>query len=151
MYWLMKSEPDSYSIDDLERDGTSDWHGVRNYTARNFMRDEMKRGDLVLFYHSSASPPGVAGIARVVREGYPDPTARDEASDYYDPKASDDDPRWFMVDIVFEEKFDRFLPLDELKETPGLEDMVLLKRSRLSVQPVGEREFRIIRELGRGT
>ncbi|MGH7481578.1 MAG: EVE domain-containing protein [Longimicrobiales bacterium] len=149
MPWLVKSEPDAYSIDDLERDGRSDWHGVRNYTARNFMRDEMKQGDLVLFYHSSANPPGVAGVARVAREGYPDPTARDEGSDYYDPKASHDDPRWFMVDIEFVEKFERFVPLDELKETPGLEDMVLLKRSRLSVQPVGEREFEIVRDLGR--
>jgi predicted RNA-binding protein with PUA-like domain len=110
------------------------------------MRDDMKEGDGVLFYHSNASPPGVAGIARVVREGYPDPTARDPESNYFDPKASDDDPRWFMVDIAFEEKFDGVVPLGTLKETPGLEEMVVTKRSRLSVQPVRNKEFEIVKK-----
>jgi len=146
-YWLMKSEPGAYSIDDLERDGTTHWDGVRNYQARNLMRDEMKEGNGVLFYHSNASPPGVAGIARVVREGYPDPTARDPESHYYDEKASDDDPRWFMVDIAFEEKFGEVVPLATLKETPGLEEMVVTQRSRLSVQPVAKEEFEIVRKL----
>jgi len=146
-YWLMKSEPGAYSIDDLERDGTTHWDGVRNYQARNLMRDEIKAGDRVLFYHSNASPPGVAGIARVVREAYPDPTARDPESAYFDEKASDDDPRWFMVDIAFEEKFDEVVPLATLKETAGLEEMVVTQRSRLSVQPVRKREFEIVKEL----
>lgn len=148
-HWLMKSEPETYSIDDLERDGRTSWENIRNYQARNFMRDEMKVGDLVLFYHSQAEPPGVAGLARVVREGYPDPTARDPSSDYYDPKASDDDPRWYMVDIEFIEKFPRFVPLSEIKEKKGLEDMLLNKRSRLSVQPVTEKEFELVRGMGK--
>jgi predicted RNA-binding protein with PUA-like domain len=146
-YWLMKSEPGAYSIDDLERDGATHWDGVRNYQARNLMRDDMKEGDGVLFYHSNASPPGVAGIARVVREAYPDPTARDPESPYYDEKASEEDPRWFMVDIAFEEKFDEVVPLATLKEATGLEEMVVTKRSRLSVQPVRREEFEIVKRL----
>lgn len=149
-YWLMKSEPDVYSIDDLARDGTTYWNGVRNYQARNFMRDDMRPGDGVLFYHSNAKPPGVAGLAEVVRAGYPDHTARDPESDYYDPKATEADPRWYMVDIRFVEKFDEFVPLDTLRRTPGLEEMLVTKRSRLSVQPVTEEEFEIVRGLGRG-
>jgi len=148
-YWLMKSEPSVYSIDDLARDGRTHWDGVRNYQARNFMRDQMKVGDEVLFYHSNAEPPGVVGIARVVREGYPDHTARDPNSKYYDPKASEEDPRWFMVDVEFVEKFDEIVSLDTLKSTPGLENMLVTKKSRLSVQPVTEREFEIVRRLGR--
>src|SRR5690606_2020553 len=148
-YWLMKSEPSVYSIDDLARDGRTHWDGVRNYQARNFMRDQMKLGDEVLFYHSNAEPPGVVGIARVVREGYPDHTARDPNSKYYDPKASEEDPRWFMVDVEFVEKFNEIVSLDTLKSTPGLENMLVTKKSRLSVQPVTEREFEIVRRLGR--
>jgi predicted RNA-binding protein with PUA-like domain len=109
----------------------------------------MKVGDEVLFYHSNAEPPGVVGIARVVREGYPDHTARDPNSKYYDPKASEEDPRWFMVDVEFVEKFDEIVSLDTLKSTPGLENMLVTKKSRLSVQPVTEREFEIVRRLGR--
>ncbi|MGH7477450.1 MAG: EVE domain-containing protein [Longimicrobiales bacterium] len=149
-HWLMKSEPDVYSIDDLERDGWTDWAGVRNYQARNFMRDEMKRGDLVLFYHSSTKPPGVAGVARVRRAAYPDPTARDRRSEYYDPKASADDPRWFMVDIEFVERFPAPVALDTLKQTKGLDSMLVTQRSRLSVQPVSPREFETVLRLGRG-
>ncbi|CAN5127958.1 EVE domain-containing protein [soil metagenome] len=148
-HWLIKSEPGSYGIDDLERDGSTSWEGVRNYQARNFMRDEMREGDRVLFYHSSVSPPGVAGIARVVRAGYPDSTARDAKSPYYDAKASDEDPRWFRVDVGFERRFPQLLPLAILRETPGLEAMPLLNRSRLSVMPVTAEEFRIISDLAR--
>jgi predicted RNA-binding protein with PUA-like domain len=148
-HWLIKSEPNVYSIDDLARDGSTFWNGVRNYQARNFMRDDVREGDLVLFYHSNANPPGVAGIARVSRGGYPDPTARDPKSDYFDPKASEEDPRWFMMDVAFQEKFARLVPLDELRGTPGLEQMPLTNRSRLSVQPVTPEEFAIVVELGR--
>lgn len=148
-YWLLKSEPDAYSIHDLQRDRTTTWEGVRNYQARNLLRDEIGEGDGVLFYHSSADPPGVAGIARVTRSGYPDPTARDPQSRYYDAKASDDDPRWFMVDIEFVERFPDVVPLGTLKDEPGLETMVVTTRSRLSVQPVTPAEFEIVRKLGR--
>ena len=148
-YWLLKTEPGSYSIDDLARDGTTHWEGVRNYQARNLLRDDFHPGDGVLFYHSNAEPPGVAGVARVVRGAYPDPTALDPDSHYFDPKASPDDPRWFMVDISFEERFENLVPLATLKETPGLETMVVTTKSRLSVQPVTEKEFEIVVALGR--
>jgi predicted RNA-binding protein with PUA-like domain len=143
-YWLMKSEPEVYSIEDLRRDGTTFWNGVRNYQARNLMRDGMRPGDPVLFYHSNAEPPGVAGLARIARAGYPDHTARDPKSPYHDPKASDEDPRWYMVDVAFEEAFRDIVPLELLRRTPGLEAMPLLNRSRLSVQPVTAEEFEII-------
>ena len=146
-HWLMKSEPNAYSIDDLEKHGRTHWDGVRNYQARNFMRDKMKKGDLVLFYHSNANPPGVAGLARIVSEGYPDHTAFDKKDGHYDPKSSPDNPRWFMVDVEFVEKFDEVIPLKTLGETPGLEEMVVNKRSRLSVQPVRPKEFEIVRRL----
>ena len=149
-YWLMKSEPDVFSIRDLEKKKTSSWDGVRNYQARNLMRDEMKVGDVVLFYHSSVSPPGVAGIARVCRQAHPDPTAWDPKSPYHDPKSTRQAPRWFMVDVEFVEKFPQLVPLPLLRETKGLENMVLLNRSRLSVQPVTRREFDIIVRMGRG-
>lgn len=137
----MKTEPDAYSIDDLAADGTTHWDGVRSYQARNLMRDEMKVGDMVLFYHSQLRPPGVAGLAEVVRESYPDHTAWDPDSKYFDPKSTPEEPRWFMVDIGFVRKFDRLITIDELKEYPELSDMVLLNRSRLSVQPVTKDEF----------
>jgi predicted RNA-binding protein with PUA-like domain len=148
--WLMKSEPDSYSIEDLERNRSTTWEGVRNYQARNFMRDDMEVGDRVLFYHSNAKPPGVAGLARVARAGYPDPTARDPASDYYDARADDDDPRWYMVDLEFVEKFATPISLSTLGDTPGLEAMPLNNRSRLSVQPVTGEEYEIVLRLARG-
>ncbi len=147
-YWLMKSEPSVYSIDDLKRERQTCWEGVRNYQARNFMRDRMKPGDLVLFYHSNADPPGVAGIARVVREGYPDRYAWDTRSKYYDPKSTPESPRWYMVDVAFVRKFKDFVPLDVLKATRGLEQMLVTKRTRLSVQPVTRREFEIVKHLG---
>lgn len=152
-YWLMKSEPYVYSIDDLAADTnkTTCWDGVRNYQARNMMRDEMKKGDLVLFYHSNAKPPGVAGTAKIVKEGYPDHTAFDENSKYFDPKSKKDEPRWMMVDIKLVKKFKRFVPLDELREVKALEGMVLLQKgSRLSVQPVSKKQFDKIVKLGEG-
>lgn len=149
-YWLMKSEPNAYSIDDLakEKGKTTHWDGVRNYQARNMMRDDMKRGDMVLFYHSNANPPAVAGVAKVVKEGYPDFTALDPKSKYYDEKSSAENPRWFMVDIKLEKKFKSVLPLDDLRQVKALKDMVLLsKGSRLSVQPVKKSEFEAILKL----
>lgn len=147
-YWLMKTEPESYSIDDLERDTTTCWDGVRNYQARNYMRDDMKPGDGVLFYHSNASPPGIAGIAEVVREAYPDHTQFDPKDSHFDPKSDPDNPRWVMVDLKFVRKFAERIPLPELKATPGLEEMIVTQRgSRLSVQPVQPDEWKIVTKL----
>lgn len=148
-YWLLKSEEGVYSIRDLERDGTTHWEGIRNYEARNLMRDDMKVGDGVLFYHSNAKPPGVAGLATVARAGYPDHFAFDKKSRYHDPRSDPDDPVWFMVDVSFGEAFVEVVGLEEIKATPALAGMVLLKRSRLSVQPVSGDEFRLIRKMGR--
>jgi predicted RNA-binding protein with PUA-like domain len=151
-YWLMKSEPEVFSIHHLARAPrkTTGWDGVRNYQARNLLRDEIKVGDGVLFYHSSAEPPGVAGTATVARAGYPDPTQFDAGSDHFDPDSPRDAPRWFMVDVKLEAIFPRFVPLDELREVPALKNMVLLQRSRLSVQPVTEAEWKVITRLGGG-
>ena len=146
-HWLMKSEEDEYSIDDLARDGSAPWTGVRNYEARNLMRDEMKPGDLILYYHSNARPSGVAGIARVASEAYPDPLQFDPESSYHDAKATEEEPRWFLVDVEFVEKFDRVVPLAEVKDHPELQEMTLVRRMRLSVQPVEAEEFRIIQEM----
>ena len=146
-FWLVKSEPDAYSIDDLERDGTEPWDGIRNYQARNLMRDEMAVGDLVLFYHSNAKPPGVVGVAKVASESYPDPTQFDKKSKYHDPKSSKDDPRWMLVDIEFVEKVPTMVSLDDCKADPDLEGMVLTQRSRLSVQPVERKHFAHILKL----
>ena len=142
--WLMKSEPSAFSIEDLKNapNGTDHWDGIRNYQARNLMRDEMKRGDRVLFYHSSADPMAVVGTARVVREAYPDHTALDPDSKYFDPKSTSENPRWVMVDIQFESQFAVPLTLAELRKLPRLHDMMLLKKGqRLSIQPVTEEEF----------
>ena len=148
-YWLLKSEPTSYSIDHLQKDKTTFWNGVRNYQARNLLRDSIKVGDGVLFYHSNAEPPGVVGIAKVIKSGYPDPTAFDPKSKYFDPKASRDNPIWFMVDIAFIARFKNFVDLELLRHAPGLEKMMVLKRgSRLSVQPVSPKEFEIVQKLG---
>ena len=149
-YWLVKSEPYVYSVEDLERDGQTHWEGIRNYQARNFMRDRMKVGDHVLYYHSNVKPPGVAGTARVVKEAYPDHTSWDPNDKYYDPKSSPEAPRWFMVDIAFEEKFQHVVTLDRIKQESALQEMVLVKRGRLSVQPVEKLEFDLIRKIGRG-
>ena len=143
-YWLFKSEPDAYSWDDLERDGETHWDGVRNFQARNLLRDEIQVGDGVLYYHSNAKPMAIVGVARVSRAGYPDHTAR-EPGKYHDPKATDDEPIWFMVDIEPVVGFDEPLTRDDLKAMPELADMMLLARgSRLSVQPVKPAEWKAI-------
>ena len=147
--WLMKSEPQVYSIHDLQRDGRTGWEGVRNYQARNLMRDEARVGDNVLYYHSNADPPGVAGLARIAREAYPDRTALEIDGRYYDPRASEEDVRWVSVDVEFVEAFPHFVSLDDLRRTPGLEKMLVINRSRLSVQPVTDEEFDIVVRLGR--
>ncbi len=149
-YWLVKSEPNTYSFSDLqgEDDGTAEWDGVRNYQARNTMRDDMKVGDGVLFYYSNVKPMAVVGTATVVREGYPDDTAWDPSSEHPDPKSTPDKPLWYMVDIKAESEFARPVTLEEIKQTPGLEKMALVNRSRLSVQPVQPEEYPIIVDLG---
>lgn len=140
-YWLVKSEPDVFSIDHLQRDRRAPWDGVRNYQARNNMR-AMKKGDLLLFYHSSVEPPGVAGLARVSREAHPDPTAWDKKSDYFDPRSTPEKPLWQMIEAEFVEKFPRFVPLDALRLNPTLARMLVIRRGmRLSVQPVAREEF----------
>jgi predicted RNA-binding protein with PUA-like domain len=144
-YWLMKSEPSSYSIDDLQRDKTTKWDGVRNFQARNFMRDEMNEGDFGLFYHSNAKPSGVYGVFRIVKTKIPDITALDPTSKYYDPKATQDNPIWFLVEVKFIEKFQNIFSIQQLKETTGLENLkTLQKGSRLSITPVKKNEFEII-------
>ena len=148
-YWLMKSEPDVYSIEDLKRDGSTYWDGVRNYQARNFMRDQMQVGDWVLYYHSNATPPGVAGLATVSKDGYPDPTQFDAKSKYFDPKATEETPRWFLVDLSFKEAFKDLVSLEELKAAAGeLEGMLVIKKGqRLSVQPVEKDHFKRVLQM----
>lgn len=141
-YWLMKSEPSCYSIDDLKRDRVGMWDDVRNYQARNFMRDDMRKGDKVLFYHSSTNPTGVVGIAEIAREGYPDPTQFDATSYKFDPKSTQEKPRWISVDLKFIEKFKEPFTLQELKLDSFFNDMLVVKQGmRLSVQPVAEKHF----------
>ncbi|HAV12168.1 MAG TPA: EVE domain-containing protein [Opitutae bacterium] len=150
-YWLMKSEPDVFSFDDLKSrpQQSEPWDGVRNYQARNFMRDEMKVGDLILFYHSNTNPAGVAGVAEVASEPYPDPTAFDKKSKYYDPKSAPENPRWILVDVKYHADLKRLVSLQEMKEAPALKEMVVLQRgNRLSITPVTRKEFNIICELG---
>jgi len=145
----MKSEPEAYSIDDLARAGRGHWDGVRNYQARNHMR-AMREGDLVLFYHSSTEPPGVAGVARVCREAYPDHTQFDEKHDHHDPKSTKQDPRWDMVDVELVEKLPRMVTLAELKADEALSGMLVIKRGmRLSVQPVEREHFARVLALGK--
>lgn len=148
-YWLFKSEPGVFGIDDLERDGSTCWDGVRNYQARNFMRDQMRVGDGVLYYHSNAKPPAIVGVARVSKEAYPDFTQFDPDSKYHDPKATEENPRWMMVDIEFVAHFPNPLPLPELKENEDLDGMLLIKKGqRLSIQPVEPEHWRLICKLG---
>ena len=149
-YWLVKSEADCYSIDDFRRDKRVPWSGVRNYQARNFMRDGMKVGDLVLYHHSNGDPSGVAGVARVVREAHPDASALDPKDEHYDPKATKANPIWLNVDLAFVEKFARVIGLAELKKHPALRKMELLRPGqRLSVMPVAEKEFKIVLALAK--
>ena len=149
-YWLMKSEPSEFSIDDLMalRPGTEPWDGVRNYQARNMMRDEMKPGDQAFFYHSACEVPGIVGIMKIAGEAYPDPTAFDPEDKHFDRKSDRDNPRWFLVDVEFVCKLNRTISLRELKEHGALADMVLLRRgNRLSVMPVSESDWNTIRAL----
>ncbi len=149
-YWLLKTEPESFSIQDLAKapKKTTCWDGVRNYQARNYLRDDMKIGDGVLFYHSSANPPAIVGTAKVVKEGYPDPTAWDPNDHHYDPAASLENPRWSMVDIQLVQIFKMPLSLEELRKIPALKKMELLRKgSRLSVQPATQEEFETVLKL----
>ena len=147
-YFLLKSEPDTYSIDDLKKDKKTPWSGVRNYQARNIMRDQMKPGDLVLFYHSSCSPPHIAGLAKVASTPYPDLTQFDPKSDYFDPKSSPEAPRWMLVDVAFVRKAKTILTLEEIKKDPKLKNMLVIKKGqRLSVQPVSKEEYQHIEKL----
>lgn len=148
-YWLMKSEPDVYSIQMLEKDKTTWWEGVRNYQARNFMTKEMQEGDAVLFYHSNAEPPGVAGLARVSLKAQPDKTQFDKKSEYYDEKATREKPIWFCVQVEHVKTFKNLVSLNDLREEPRLADMLVLKKGqRLSVQPVHKAHFELIKKLG---
>lgn len=145
MIWLMKSEPDVYSIDNLAKDKKTWWEGVRNYQARNFMTQQMKVGDTVLFYHSNAEPPGIAGIAQVSHSAMPDDSQYNKKSEYFEPRASREKPVWQCVQVEFVEKFDELIPLEVLKKQKNLESMLVLKKGqRLSIQPVTEQEFKVI-------
>ena len=147
--WLFKTEPDEYSIDDLatEKKGYAVWNGIRNYQARNFLRDEVKKGDTVLIYHSSCKPAAIVGIGKVVRAAYVDPDQFDRSNHYYDNKASQEKPRWYCVDVAFVKKFKKPLPLAEIKTIPDLQNMLLLKQPRLSIVPVSADEYRVIKTL----
>jgi predicted RNA-binding protein with PUA-like domain len=149
-YWLMKSEPNTYSIDTLANKpkGIDHWEGVRNYQARNFMKDQMKIGDQAFFYHSNCEIPGIAGMMKIVQESHPDFTAWDVDSQYYDPKSTPTNPRWFMVSVQFVEKFKTILPLSLLKNQPSLKECVLLQPgNRLSVMPISSKEWKTILSL----
>lgn len=147
-YWLLKSEPSAYSIDDLARDKQTDWGGVRNYQARNTIRDLMSKGDLAFFYHSSSDMIGIVGICEIASDAHADPTALDAGDDHYDPKSTPDNPIWYSRTVKFKQKLKNPITLAALKTTKGLEKMVLLQRgSRLSVQPVSESEWGVVTKL----
>lgn len=149
-YWLFKSEPNAYSINDMQKDKTTYWDGVRNYQARNFIRDEMKKGDKVLFYHSNAKPNAVVGICEITKEAYPDFTAFDPDNKHFDSKSKTDEPAWFMVDIKFLKKFTAAVTLEKIKGTPKLKRMRLVQRgNRLSVFPIEKIEFETIEKMGK--
>jgi predicted RNA-binding protein with PUA-like domain len=144
-YWIFKSEPDVYSIDNLEKDKTTFWDGVRNYEARNFLRDKVKKGDLVLFYHSNCDEPAVVGICEVVKEGYPDFTQFDPSNKHFDPKSKRENPTWFMVDVKFVKKLKKPVTLNEMKKNHKLKDIRLLQKgNRLSIIPITEKEYQEI-------
>ena len=148
-YWILKSEPDSFSIDDLEEVGTTAWDGVRNYQARNYLR-EQRKGDRALFYHSSCAEPGVVGIAEIAREAYPDATAFDPADKHYDPKSDPSDPTWYMPDVKFVSRLPRVVTLHELQGRPELEGLLLTRKgNRLSVMPASKEHFNFIVSLAR--
>jgi predicted RNA-binding protein with PUA-like domain len=149
-HWLIKSEPDVFSIADLKKVAQEPWSGVRNYQARNFMWKEMNIGDLALFYHSNATPPGIVGVARVASEPYPDPTQWDPASEYFDEKSTEQKPRWWLVDFTFEKEFRQMVTLADLRAEPKLEGMVVLQKgTRLSITPVIKKHFDHIVKMGR--
>lgn len=150
-YWIMKSEPEVFSFQELKKrpKKTEPWNGVRNYQARNFMRDEMQEGELILFYHSSCEIPGVAGIAKVSSKPYPDSTQFEKKSEYYDPKATKETPRWFLIDVTYDQDLKNFVSLEEMKKHKELSEMRLLQRgNRLSILPVTNKEFEFILKLG---
>ncbi len=152
-YWLLKSEPDAFSIDDLRKmPGKKDhWDGIRNYQARNMMRDDMKKGDMAFFYHSSCAVPGIVGTVEIVKEAYDDHTALDPESGYYDPKATPENPRWCMVDVKFKKKFKEIIPLTDLKQNKKISTMTLLKKgNRLSIMPVTKAEWNAILAMAEG-
>ena len=143
--WLMKSEPDAYSIDDLKRDRREMWDGIRNYQARNMMRDDMRVGDQVFFYHSTCKEPGIVGIAKVASKPYPDPTQFEPDNKYYDPKSDPDEPRWCLVDVAYVRKLKRTIALSELKANPALEGMILTRKgNRLSIMPVSDEHWGVV-------
>ncbi|MFT5111212.1 MAG: putative RNA-binding protein with PUA-like domain [Parasphingorhabdus sp.] len=149
-YWLLKSEPDVFSIDHLKAmpKKTDHWDGIRNYQARNFMRDGMKKGELAFFYHSNCDEPGIVGIAKIVREAYPDHTAFDPESNYFDAKSDPDNPRWLMVDVKYQKKFKTSVSLKALKAEPRLTEMVVVQKgSRLSITPVNEHDWQVVLEM----
>lgn len=151
-YWLLKTEPETFGIEHLEKmpDQITPWEGVRNFQARNMLRNDMQVGDLAFFYHSSCKIPGIAGVVKVVREGYPDVTALDPKSPYYDEKSTDENPKWYRVDVKLIQKFDRIITLSELREKASLKDMILLKQgNRLSVMPVTKKDWDIIIKLAK--
>ena len=147
-FWLMKSEPDEYGIDDLKTDKVECWDGVRNYQARNMMRDQMKKEDMAFFYHSNSVQPGIVGIMTVCKESYPDHTAFDPRDKHYDPKSDPDDPRWYMVDVRYKRKLKRIITLRELRQHPQLSDMTILRKgNRLSITPVTKKQWDFILSL----
>ena len=149
-YWLIKTEPTEFSIDDLEKrpDQIEHWDGVRNYQARNMLRDEMKIGDVAFFYHSNCAEPGIVGTVKIVKEGYPDHTAFDPENKHFDPKSDKENPRWYMVDVKLDKKFDRTITLSEMRLHPELDSLILLRKgNRLSVMPVDEKHFQAILNL----
>ena len=147
-HWLIKSEPETFSIDDLAKVKREPWSGVRNYQARNYMWKEMRIGDPALLSHSNAKPPGIVGLARVVGEPYPDPTQWDPGSEYFDPKSTEDNPRWWLVDFAFEKKFAELIPLEKLRGIESLAEMVILQKgTRLSITPVAAKHFNAVMKL----
>lgn len=149
-HWLFKSEPNVFSIDDLKNrpSQTEPWNGVRNFQVRNMLRDEIKVGDLAFFYHSSCIPPGIVGVMKIVKTGYPDPSAQDPTSQYYDPLSTPDNPRWFMVDVKFVKKFKKMVTLEEIKQNPALKNMLIVRKgNRLSITPVKLIEWETILQL----